>query len=112
MGIMQCIGEIEEHLRRELPDHYHAYVKINSRFLGDPVSRPRIYFVGVARPDSLALHAGAFMNAGSTFTICPGTLQEAGSAKRDIACQASEAHPGCGHAGILPRGHQVDRSAG
>ena len=73
MGIMQCIDEIDDHLRKELPDHYHAHVKINSRFLGDPVSRPRLYFVGVARPGlSACKHSAGFR----MFEVLDGALKE------------------------------------
>ena len=87
MGIMQCIDEIDDHLRKELPDHYHAHVKINSRFLGDPVSRPRLYFVGVARPGlSACKHSAGFR----MFEVLDGALKENSCAQYHIEWQASE----------------------
>ena len=37
------------HLQKSMPQHFHATVTINAKNLGDPVSRRRIYFVGVLR---------------------------------------------------------------
>ncbi|CAE7817646.1 banIM [Symbiodinium sp. CCMP2592] len=47
-GIRKCLGAVNDELGK-LRDYYHAIMEIDSKEIGDVVSRPRLYFIGVLR---------------------------------------------------------------
>ncbi|CAE7252208.1 nlaIVM [Symbiodinium sp. CCMP2592] len=47
-GIKRCLGAVNEELHK-LRDYYHAIMEIDAKEIGDVVSRPRLYFIGVLR---------------------------------------------------------------
>ncbi|CAE7321413.1 nlaIVM, partial [Symbiodinium necroappetens] len=49
LGIRKCMHIIKPLLRRQLPGYYHAVLQLNAKDLGDVVSRPRVYFIGILR---------------------------------------------------------------
>ena len=47
-GIRRCLGAVNDELGK-LKDYYHAIMEIDSKLIGDVVSRPQLYFIGVLR---------------------------------------------------------------
>ena len=58
LGVRKVLPQIQELLHKKLPNHLHSTVTINAKSLGDPVSRRRLYFVGIRRP--AAIKRGSF----------------------------------------------------
>ncbi|CAE7349957.1 unnamed protein product [Symbiodinium necroappetens] len=48
MGIKRCLGAVQARLGR-LKEYVHGIMEIDSKAIGDVVSRPRLYFVGIHR---------------------------------------------------------------
>ncbi|CAE7273025.1 unnamed protein product [Symbiodinium necroappetens] len=48
MGIKQCLGEVKAELSK-LKGYVHGILEIDSKAIGDVVSRPRMYFIGLHR---------------------------------------------------------------
>ncbi|CAE7786109.1 nlaIVM [Symbiodinium microadriaticum] len=49
LGIRKCMKVIRGLIRKHLPEYFLGLLQLNAKDLGDIVSRPRIYFIGIHR---------------------------------------------------------------
>ena len=100
LGVRKVLPQIQDLLHKKLPNHLHSTVTINAKSLGDPVSRRRLYFVGIRRP--AAINTTGSFKAGVGFDFWGCVAQKDSYKARLSALESYESLRGLSSSARLP----------